>query len=245
MKIISLNTWGGRLHDPIDTFVKQHATSTDIFCFQEIYSNGTSEANQEEGERPNFFEELQGLLEDFTGFFAEQQSGTGLATFVRNTLKIEGTDSHLILSSEELSHLQMPNGVRYYPRIVQIVTVKEPHLTFFNFHGVPGGNKRDTAERELQMKRLHKVLDKFDGEKVLVGDFNLNPDTEAIHGLEDDMRNLVIDGGFKTTRTSHYAKRATFPFADYTFVTPGTEVLSFEVLPDEVSDHSPMQLVIG
>ena len=56
------------------------------------------------------------------------------------------------------------------------------------------------------------------------------------------MKNLVIEGGFKTTRTSLYERKESMPFADYTFVTNGIKVNSFEVLPDEVSDHSPMLL---
>jgi endonuclease/exonuclease/phosphatase family metal-dependent hydrolase len=210
-----------------------------------MYTSGTAEASPADGERPDFFEELQSLLPEFVGIFAEQVSGTGLATFVRKTIPINGSDSHFILSSEELSHLQMANGARYYPRIVQTVTLENPQLTILNFHGVPGGGKRDTAERELQMKRLHEILDKADGEKVLVGDFNLSPDTEAIRGLEKKMRNLVIENDFKTTRTSHYDKKDSLPFADYSFVSPGVRVSSFEVLSDDVSDHSPMQLVIA
>jgi endonuclease/exonuclease/phosphatase family metal-dependent hydrolase len=242
MKLVSLNTWGGRLRESIDEFVKRHADDTDIFCFQEVYVDDTKEADPQAGERPDFFKELQDLLPDFVGIFAEQVTGTGLATFVRNLLAIESADSHFILSGDELSHLQMPNGARYYPRIVQTVILRNPNIAIYNFHGVPGSGKRDTTERELQMQRLHQVLGKFKGDKVLVGDFNLSPDTEAIHGLEKIMRNLVIEGGFKTTRTAHYDKREALPFADYTFVTPGIKVVKFDVLIDEVSDHSPMSL---
>lgn len=242
MKLISLNAWGGRLRESIDEFVQRHAGSTDVFCLQEIHANSSQEADSKTGERPDFFKELQDLLPDFVGIFAEQVSGTGLATFVRDALAIENTDSHFILSSEELRHLRMSNGTRYYPRIAQVVSLKEPRLTVCNFHGVPGSNKRDTVERELQMKRLHELLSKSNSQKILVGDFNLSPDTEAVRSLEEGMRNLVMDGGFKTTRTKHYDKKEMLPFADYTFVTPGIRVIDFQVLSDEVSDHSPMFL---
>lgn len=241
MKIISLNTWGGRVLQ-INDFIRSHAADTDVFCFQEVHANKTKEADSTVGERPEFFEELQKLLPDFIGIFAEQISDTGLAVFVRNTLEIESTDSISVLSAGDLSHLQMDNGVRYYPRIVQTVGFKHPKVTILNFHGVPGNEKKDSPEREKQMSRLHEILSRQNGEKILVGDFNLRPDTKAIRGLEETMNNLVMKQGFKTTRTKLYDKKETMPFADYTFVSPGIKVKNFEVLPDEVSDHSPMSL---
>jgi endonuclease/exonuclease/phosphatase family metal-dependent hydrolase len=240
MKIISLNTWGGRVPQ-INDFILRHSADTDIFCFQEVHANKSKEADSDAGERPEFFEEVQELLPDFTGIFAEQVIGTGSAMFVRNNLQIENTDSNIILSAEDLSHLGT-TGFVYYPRIVQSVILKDPKVTIFNFHGVPGNEKKDSPEREKQMSRLHEILDSHDGEKILVGDFNLRPDTNAIRGLEKKMKNLVIEQGLQTTRTSLYEQKASMPFADYTFVTPGIIIKKFEILTDKVSDHSPMYL---
>src|SRR3989344_7788002 len=102
MKLISLNTWGGRLSEAIDCFIQQHASGVDIFCFQEVHSNDSSEAEIEAGERPNFFKEIQELLPGFIGILAEQVPGTGLATFVLNTLQVDSAHSFPILSGEEL-----------------------------------------------------------------------------------------------------------------------------------------------
>ena len=241
-KLISLNTWGGRVAEPLNEFVRTHRTSADIFCFQEMHTSGSKEAVTSVGERPDFFEELEKLLPEFTGIFSEQVPGTGLATFVRKTIEVESIESHLMLSSEELDHLRMNDGVRYYPRITQVVRLKDPRVAIFNFHGMPGSDKRDTPERDIQMARLHEVLDRHDGEKILVGDFNLRPDTKAIYGIEEKMRNLVIEGGFTTTRTALYEKKGIMPFADYAFVSQGIDVDKFEVLQDEISDHSPLYL---
>jgi endonuclease/exonuclease/phosphatase family metal-dependent hydrolase len=245
MRLITLNTWGGRVGKPLDEFVLRHAADTDVFCFQEVHASGTQEADGKASERAHLFEELQALLPGFTGMFAEQFQGTGIATFIRDSFPIESEKSTLVLSREDVAHLQMTNGARFYPRIVQSIRLKDPAVTIFNFHGVPGSEKKDTPERELQMKRLHEVLDAYDGAKILVGDFNLRPDTQAIHGLEDGMRNLVAESGASTTRTRLYEKREAMPFADYAFVTLGISVAHFEVLPDEVSDHSPLLLDIA
>ena len=152
---------------------------------------------------------------------------------------MESTESTFILFADDIRHLQMANGAHYYPRIVQTIVLKG-HPVVFNFHGVPGNDKKDSAERELQSARLREVLRRFAGEKILVGDFNLRPDTEAIRGLEKSMKNLVVESGFISTRTKYYNERESQPFADYAFVTPGITVKEFKVLPDEVSDHAPL-----
>jgi len=242
MKLISLNTWGGRLSEAIDCFIQQHASGVDIFCFQEVHKNGSSEANESVGERPHFFSELQSLLPGFTGFFAEQVAGVGLATFIRDAVRLENVKSVPILYQEEVGHLQTSGGMCYYPRIMQVIQLKNPHIAIYNFHGIPGNEKKDTPEREIQMRRLREILGQNNVEKILVGDFNLSPDTEAVRDLEKVMRNLVMEGNFKTTRSQYYDKKETMPFADYTFVTSGIRVKRFEVMSDEVSDHSPMYL---
>lgn len=242
MKLISLNTWGGRIKEPLDAFVREHSKDTDIFCFQEVHADGSLEADLEAGERPDFLAELQGILPDFQSYFTEQVPGTGLAVFIRNTVEVENISTFLLLSAEELSHLKMDDGSQYYPRIVQMLELRNPHLIVCNFHGVHGSHKKETPERTLQTARLLEVLGKHAGPKILVGDFNLNPDTESIARLEAQGRNLVKEGGFTTTRSSYYTKREHIPFADYAFVSPDLQVSRFEVLPDEVSDHLPLLL---
>lgn len=37
MKIIFLNTWGGKIKENIAHFIGEHIHDTDIFCFQEVY----------------------------------------------------------------------------------------------------------------------------------------------------------------------------------------------------------------
>lgn len=235
MKIITLNTWGGRISQ-IDNFIKSYAPTTDIFCFQEVHAKKTKEADISQGERPEFFEELEILLPNFVGIFAQQISQTGLAIFIRDNFKIENTNSYILLSADEIPPPQS------YPRIVQTVTLENPHITIFNFHGIPGKEKKDTPQREKQMDRLHKILSAYGTEKILLGDFNLCPETKAIHGIEQIMRNLVAENRIKTTRTKLYKKKEIMPFADYIFITPGITVNEFKVLQEEVSDHLPLLL---
>ena len=73
---------------------------------------------------------------------------------------------------------------------------------------------------------------------MLCGDFNLRPDTESIRMIEKEMINLVTKHNVTSTRTSLYKK--TERFADFVFLSHNVKEIDFKVLPDEVSDHSPL-----
>jgi endonuclease/exonuclease/phosphatase family metal-dependent hydrolase len=241
MQLISLNTWGGRVPGIIP-FLANKSHSTDIFCFQEVYNNAPEKERETAEERPNLFEELKLLLPEFNAYFAPQVEGVGLATFVNKKIGIESSDSQTILSAEDLIHLKMPDESNYYPRILQCVFLKQPKITIYNFHGVPGGGKVDTAERKNQTERLLNILDKDKNPKILTGDFNLNINTQAVSDLEQAMQNPLKGSSFTSTRSSLYKNRSTMPIADYSFLSPEIKVEDFQVLPDEISDHLALQL---
>mgnify|MGYP005614982393 FL=1 len=125
-----------------------------------------------------------------------------------------------------------------------MLSIGEPKINIFNFHGIPGNLKQDTLEREVQTKRLNDVLEKYSNPKIIVGDFNLNPDTKGISDLENKMVNLMKGSPYKTTRTRFYTRKDIMPFADYIFTSRDIKVKEFKVLPDEVSDHCALFLEI-
>lgn len=228
MKVISLNTWEGKILEPLKSFIQKYSKEVDVFCFQEVLKEDEN----------NLFDLIQKILPDFDGYFNEQVHGVGLATFVKKTIEVKKVDTFCILSSEET---KKQNGVLYhYPRIVQIISLKNIDVNIFNFHGIPGAMKEDTIVRKLQSERLQRILDNYTGNKILVGDFNLSPNTNAIGVLENMLNNLMKNSDAKTTRTKLYEKRDILPFADYIFVSPNLKINSFNVLPDEVSDHLPL-----
>lgn len=242
MKLISLNAWHGIKYELLKKFLKYQSKDIDIFCFQEIRNGGYLNQTEGANERINLFGDLKGILPDFVGYFAEMAPGVGIASFIRNNIVIEKVESVQILTAQETKHLTMPNGDSYYPRVIQSVYLKNNNLIIHNFHGIPGNSKKDTPERELQTNRLLEIIDNSSEPQILVGDFNLDMNTEAISKLENQMQNLVKAGGFKTTRNSNYNKIDSLPFADYAFVSKDIKINRFEVLSDEVSDHLPLLL---
>ena len=102
--------------------------------------------------------------------------------------------------------------------------------------------KTDTEERILQSKHIRDFIKRQNEQTILVGDFNLSPDTESLAIVEEGLRNLVKEYGVTSTRTSFYKKEE--KFADYALASPDVNIVDFKVLPDEVSDHAPLYLEI-
>ena len=113
-------------------------------------------------------------------------------------------------------------------------------LNISNIHGLWNGQgKNDTEQRIEQSMRIKGFLEKLEGDIVLCGDFNLLPETKSISIIENiGLKNLIKEFNITSTRTSFYKKP--LKFADYIFTSKNIMIKSFEVLPDEVSDHSPL-----
>jgi endonuclease/exonuclease/phosphatase family metal-dependent hydrolase len=111
-----------------------------------------------------------------------------------------------------------------------------------NVHGHfdPSG-KEDTSNRIDQSKKINAFIESTGVvPKILVGDFNLLPETESIKMLEKNFTNLITKYNVPTTRTALYT--GDDKHADYVFVSPEVLVEKFEALPDVVSDHTPLAL---
>lgn len=245
MKIISLNTWCGLLYEPLKKFIESQAEDTDIFCFQEVRNGEYEDGSIEEGERENQFVEIQNQLRGFQGFYSEMVKGCGVATFVKNTLVVENVLSTTILSSADLEHIRMYDGARFYPRVLQSIHLKDKEIVVHNFHGIPGVNKIDSPERELQTTRILEVFHSINKPQIIVGDFNLDLHTDAVNRIGAEMQNLIKEYGITTTRNHYYRSYPDIPFADFAFVSKEITVTDFQVLLDEVSDHLALSLKIA
>lgn len=251
MKLISLNTWGGRAgKEGLLTFFDKHK-DVDIFCLQEMWSAPYEHLEgHSAGGMPidhskvmvHGVQEVSALLSNHHSYFRPHLlEDYGLLLFVKKTWNV-------LEEGEVFVHKHkgyVPDGdVGNHARNIQYVTLETPvgARTIINFHGLwKGGGKADSEDRLLQSDRIAEFLKSLQNPFVLCGDFNLLPDTESLKKLEDmSLRNLIKENGITSTRTSFYDKPA--KFADYALVSKGIEVKDFKILPDEVSDHSPMYL---
>lgn len=241
MKLITLNTWGGRVKEPFIKFIQDNQ-DVDIFCFQEVYDQAKEiMATEYPGDMFDQFTDLKALLPSHVGYFRPILRGVyGIAMFVKKDIAV-------LQEGELLIHASASEAVTdgHHSRNLQwaLLSLDGQNIMVMNVHGLWNGKgKTDTTERIAQSEKIKSFTDAVPEPKILCGDFNLNPDTESVAILEKGMRNLVKEYGVTSTRTSLYEKPG--KFADYIFVSPDVEVKDFKVLPDEVSDHSALQLDI-
>lgn len=266
MRIISLNAWGGRLHEALIDYVRQ--SDADVLCLQEVLrapdpGSGWSiyrDAGLELPQRTNLFAEISAALPGHDGFFCPTSRGTlfdgdaaivaefGLATFVRKSHSVIAQAIDFVHGSFSAGGW----GEHPRPRNAHCIRLfshaNASAMTIAHMHGLrdPAG-KGDTPAREEQALALAGLIERLwpgDEGLVVCGDFNVLPDSATFKilarlGLSD----LVTGNGLVDTRTSYYLKQGRF--ADYMLVTPEVKIAKFEVVATpEVSDHRALLLDI-
>ncbi len=258
MKLISLNTCGGKFFSPLSEFIKLHTQSADIFCLQEVFSTNSPHRQFPEY-RANLLQEISSLLPNFTYFFdpvhekVNTQASSvsfdlkhGLAIFVKKTIEILDYKTYFIYRDKVVNSIK--KDYSDIPVNIQFLSFLNKNKTFIvaNFHGASyPGSKLDTLKRIKQSEKIIEIFKKTKDAKILTGDFNLLPETQSIKILEENFRNLIKEFSIKKTRsnlspffgTSDFQK-----FADYTFVSNDVIVENFKVPEVELSDHLPMIL---
>lgn len=216
---MTLNLWGGKIHDPLMAFLKRTANDTDVFCFQELSF-------------PNLASEIGKILADFSVFThpAPVKKKIGQGIFVKKHIPVT-------------EH----GGFSCFPHITtanfNYVVVR--NMCIGNLHGLMEHHtKLDTPHRIEQSLQLEEFLVRRREDKILVGDFNELPKTHSMMILEHGMRDLDTEFGLSSTRTKYYTGTHHNHLSDYILVSPGIVVRKFEMLSDEVSDHAALMLDI-
>jgi exonuclease III len=251
MKLCTLNIWGGKLAEPLVSFIKEYSDQIDIFCFQEVYQSSVNQIIAR-GMHSNIFGEISSVLTHHTGYFAKHLSGRdlehkvhfqmdqGLAIFIKKDVEVhECRDFFIYRNGFDL----IDNDLRTIPRNMQYisVTVDGKKYLISHFHGIwYPKTKIDTDERIQQSHIICDFLSKREEAKILCGDFNLLPTTNSMKLLEAGMRNLIAEFHILTTRNHYYEREE--KQADYVLVSQDITVKQFKVLNVTVSDHLPLLL---
>ncbi len=257
MKIITLNIWGGEAGKDkvLSSFDKYK--DVDIFCLQEVWSapypelDGVSTGNRITDQGLIMTESLQDIskvLTNHTPYFRPHYGEHfGIAMYVKNSLDItEEGEEFIHLEKGYMPAPEIDQG--HHARNLQYVKIKtnEKHYTVLNFHGLWNGQGKGDSEARIQQSE--KIISFINGQDknnfVLAGDFNLSPDTKSLNMIAEELnaKNLIKDYGITSTRTSLYKKENRL--ADYIFTGSDIVVKDFKVLPDEVSDHSPLYVEV-
>lgn len=267
MRILSLNVWGGALHEQLLDYLRD--VQADVICLQEVIRSTDRQSRTviyrdvglELPQRTSLFEEIGQALPDHNGFYFPTSRGAlegghemilaefGIATFVRKSLAIIGQSLGFVHGSFS------PDGWGDHPRprnahcIRLFDYVAGAPLTIAHMHGLrTTDGKGDTPERRNQAHAFAGLIRQVwqPGERLVAcGDFNILPDSETFAVLEElGLIDLVTSRGHTDTRTSHYKKQPRF--ADYMLVSSGVSVEAFNVVEQpEVSDHRALLLALG
>lgn len=246
MKIISLNVWGGNLGEKMLSFFEKNK-NTEIFLLQEVFHHATDKTVWDETSRRELFSELQDILTNHIGFFADAEAGEwGLACFVKKGLIMSEYGEKFVYrwrnAMENKDATLLGKNIQFFK-----IDFDGEELGIINFHGLwTGKGKEDTKERIAQSKEMINFAKSFSEKLIIAGDFNLKPDTISLKMLENELNlnNLIKEYNIPTTRTSHYKHHQTEKFADYILVSHNLQVEDFQVLSDEISDHSVMVLEV-
>ncbi len=258
MKLISLNLWGGKIYQPLVKFVEKN-NNTDVFCFQEVYTTSSTVKGYKNIIRANLLEELVKLLPDFKVFYSPEISGfddvpdpvnfnltVGKAVFVKKNLIVNSYDDLLLYGNRSEKNLKKNFSNMAVSLQSVNVTFNDKQYLICNFHGTCyPRSKLDTKLRLEHSKKIIELLKEKTGYKIVVGDFNLLPETQSIKILAGNMKNLIKEFNIPRTRSNlspFFGKPNFQKFADYIFVSPELKVLNFKALKDKVSDHLPLYL---
>lgn len=246
LKIVSLNVWnGGRLFPAMRDFLL--AQQADIYFLQEVY-NGQGEGI---AERFRTASVLQQVFPKHQAFFAPVYIDT-------RAVEGEIEEGNLILSrwpirERENIFIDVPLGkfdqdrttdFSHFPSPLQraVIEVEGKSVTLMNIHGPV--NLDGTADTPRRLHLRDHILERVTEYSIVGGDFNMQPATQTIAGIETKLRAaLPHDRGTSFNVARKDLER--FPgyataVVDMLFVSEAMRVVKAEMPQVDVSDHFPM-----
>jgi endonuclease/exonuclease/phosphatase family metal-dependent hydrolase len=133
-----------------------------------------------------------------------------------------------------------------HPRSVQIVELDIDGRTVqvLNLHGLYSKGKLDSERTIAQCRYVLNAAKRKNIPTIIVGDFNLFPDTESMQIMNKEFRNLINEYKIVNTTRSDYKDdvKKGDSVVDYILVNEMIEVNNFEVIDTDISDHLPLIL---
>ena len=132
-----------------------------------------------------------------------------------------------------------------HPRNVALTTIKlgSGTLKTLNLHGIWNENKLGDARHIHQSEFIINEALKDDLPTIIMGDFNLLPESEGIGLMNKRFRNLINEYGIKSTRpVFDDGLDQGGMVVDYIFTNDKVKVNNFEVGDTDISDHRPLIL---
>lgn len=245
LRIVSVNLWhGGILIDEIISFLKD--VDADIVLAQEVY-NGTDYSLEPRYRSVETIEKALGYADlDFAPAFVDNSDVgavvQGNAIFSKFPIlerdvffyeNLEFRDDYVILPEERE---RAPRNLQK----VKIGVAPGKEINAFNTHGIWGEHGLDTEDRIRMGEQIAENVEDISN-LILMGDFNVRPNTITVGLIEDHLRN-VFRGKIKTSfnKIRKNDPELSDAVVDMCFVSDDLNVVN-AVCPDvDVSDHLPL-----
>lgn len=228
LKIVTINVnHGGEQITELEQFIRQE--NPDITFIQEAY-NSQDRNSEQRLQTVKLFKEW--MEADDMAFLAAYHDGDvdvdrGNAIISRFPIVISGGmvfNSPYAVIYDETSLGDWSDQPRVLQTASALIEGKQLHL--INVHGIWDIHGKDSERRRLQSELILKLA-KHKSPLIIAGDFNMNPDTQAIRLLEDKFI-PVFDGELTTTFNMKKKSNPDFGRAvvDMMFVSEGITVVS-------------------
>lgn len=247
VKILCLNLYrGGLFWENIQKFFLRE--KPDILCLQEVF-------NGDDKQPINFqsISRLRSLFPSYSFYYSPElceiwpngRGDGGNAVFSRFPI-IEKSTIFLHRTYQRIVRPKLEDDFSHYPKNMQqvVVDIGGKKLNVFNLHGVWGKDGVDNPERLRTSKIIVKEI-KGKVPALLMGDFNMKPDTQSIFNIEEHTTN-VFKGDLETSFNMKHKTNPGYATAvvDMFFTSPDLKIVSKSCPDDDVSDHKPLVAVI-
>ncbi|MFA6909164.1 MAG: endonuclease/exonuclease/phosphatase family protein [Patescibacteria group bacterium] len=244
IKVITLNMWfdGPLLDSAIAFLIKENP---DILFTQEVYYSDDLALEP----RLRSFSQLKKALPQYDSFFSPAFGHVlpqgvvpmGNAIFARYPLEHRETFFYDVHYHDKF--VIQPENYEFVPRNLQhaSVTVNSDRVHLFNTHGIWGKDGGNTPRRTAMGKTVAEQVALHE-RVILGGDFNMDPDTEAIKLIEKHVQPVFPLEHLKTTFN---VKRKTQPgystaVSDMLFTTTNIRHIEKTCPQVDISDHLPL-----
>lgn len=127
--------------------------------------------------------------------------------------------------------------------VVAIVEINNQKLRLLNIHGIWNEGKIGDERTIKECEYLLSLIEDNTIPTIIVGDFNLDPQSKSIKILNKKLTNLIEKYNIKSTRpTVKDGLDVGNCIDDYIFVNDKIKVNNFEVKQTDASDHYPLIL---
>ena len=242
--VLSLNLWHGGKLNGVFQFIE--SVGADVMCLQEAIDGGDPNM------APSFrtVEVLKEMYPDYYFFFTPEMKKMfdegvyDIGNLVVSKYPIDSSDCWFFDKPYcDEGEDGMVDNIDYPSSFQHVrLDVNGNVLDVFNVHGIWGFDGDDNPRRQTMSEMIvEQIADK--SLVVLAGDFNCNPNTQAVGAIQDQLVN-VFDRMLITSFNVRHKISGGFATAvvDMVFVSPSMTIIERECSEVDVSDHFPLRV---